>query len=347
MLKFTASDVLVLAAWAVWYCWWCTLPVAGVIALVGWLTRGRLRVGLWVFAGLLAGYVAAGWCVSGVSTMQDGASQARADAHHASLFQVQREPRVIGGFLLPPGATVPWEDDDKTIFSKILLPGPTTELGVRMAGTLEMKAKDEHPRWTGTLNEGTELGGWTCAAGPVVMTEEGKLVRCTLGAERRLRAFTVPAGSAFYDRFPESDESEQLEVPAGKTVSIPALGTVVPAGFQLDLGRDGTIAKIESDIDTLGGKDETWPDFRVRGISVHFFAELYYEDGFAPDPRATQTLRWIRLNLYGRPTCAGQLLPDDQVQLSPDGRTLVDENSSGDSVGPRYQVLQCTFAPKP
>ena len=173
-------------------------------------------------------------------------------AHYERLKETLLQPRVIAGQTFPAGTWIGWQDEAHQNVWRIELPGPTRAFGGVFAGTLELKDGENRSgeSWVGTLAEASVLGGWPCAAGPVVFAPTQQLLECTTSADHDAYGLSVPSGSSFKFRPGGNEDAIVIGVAPGRSIALPGTGLVASGGGELQLHLDGSVNAVYSPGDT-------------------------------------------------------------------------------------------------
>jgi hypothetical protein len=161
----------------------------------------------------------------------------------------------ISGLTIPAGTEVTWKDDAHRAIAALALDHPAKLLGVTLTGTLE---NVDARRWSGTLAGPTEIDAWPCAAGEVWLSHDAHLMRCVLAADHTYRGLAIPAGTDI--TIAASHHVGQLQLANDRTMALPPIAAMLPAGGSLFFGRDGAVERAYAPTGTT---------IRVAAVELH------------------------------------------------------------------------------
>jgi hypothetical protein len=248
--------------------WPVSLGIAAVFAGLGAMTHGNIRIALFVLS-----FVALLPVLSiPVAGLVDALERQANRAAWARTHETLTAQRQISGLTIPAGTEVTWTDDARSAVAALALARPAKLLGVTLAGTLE----NVYARWwSGTLAGPTEIDDWPCAAGDVWLSHDAHLMRCVLAADHTYRGLAIPAGTEI--TIAASHRVGYLQLANDRTMALPPIAAILPAGGSLFFGRDGTVERAYAPTGTT---------IRVAAVELHYDILWIYQQApaeMAPD----------------------------------------------------------------
>jgi hypothetical protein len=217
--------------------WYVSVPAIVVLGLVGCFAdmARRWRVAAFGTAALLSAPLLA----YAVLTIIDDAKYHR---FRTELHRTLDHDETVTGLALPAGSDIDFSDKSRTQINSVRLPAVTDIRGVRVTGTLAWQ--DIGHVWQGTLASDQIIGGFPCAAGPVIFDDDGAVHECKLAAAHPFLGFALPPSTTVTRG---ADQAHwKLQLPDNAGLAIPALATTAPPGATLDVTQDGRLERASS-----------------------------------------------------------------------------------------------------
>jgi hypothetical protein len=214
------------------YLFW-PIVLAGAVAagVFGIAVRGIPRGIALSIAGLLALDLLLNMAIGLRELINDRQMAAKAEAAHSVLTQSV----TVDGLDLPAGADVRWTDASHAHVSGVHLPRPSSLFHLTVDESIEHDGQDG---WSVHLAAPQEIDGWPCAVVGVDVTAAGRLIACTLSAEKRWEGWLLPAGTIL--NLNGYGDTVELVAP-GSVLPAPEIGRPIPDTGSFRVNRDGSL----------------------------------------------------------------------------------------------------------
>jgi len=243
--------------------WPVSLGIAVVFASFGAMTRGSIRISLFVLSFVALLPVLSIPVAGLVGAIEHQANRTASARTHETLTA----ERQISGLTIPMGTEVTWKDSAHSAVAALVLTRPAKLLGVTLTGPLE----DVYAGWwSGTLAGPTEIDDWPCAAGEVWLSHDAHLMRCVLAADHADRGLAIPAGTEV--AIAASHHVGQLQLANDRTMALPPIAAMLPAGGSLFFDRDGRVERAYAPTGTT---------IRVAALELHHDLLWAYQQALA------------------------------------------------------------------